>query len=247
MNVFEDNKSLVIEDLNTLARLLVESGICNDNKPIYDAVGQCLHYSNDEAWQYRIENLIFDGDTMGHTIPRGADLIRILFSIDVKGRYYKTNSICNPLITIELNIELFGALEDIDDLYAAWHFDRHIYDEEGERTKFIHPEFHFTYGGRRMWDRSFEYGSSLIMPAPRFTHPPMDGVLGIDFVIQNYIRAERHRALTESQLYRQAVANSQYRMWRPYHCAIADHWRQYDNTCDDTISPITMLPNLIVL
>lgn len=246
-NVLADNKNSIYSDLESLAYLLVSNGICKDPSPIYTAAARCLSSSDNNFWQYKIEDLVFEIGQMGHSIPRGACLIKAIFSINLKGRYYNIKSICNPLTDIELNLELIGSSSDTktqDDLYSAWHFDRHQFDDNNV-TKFIHPEFHFTFGGRRMWDKTLDYGSSLILPSPRFTHPPLDGILGIDFVIQNYLENSVHIKLTQSQEYRRILYNSQCRMWRPYHCAIANHWKDFDNSLDNTISTMSLLPNLI--
>ena len=245
MNVLPDSKDSIASDLENLARLLVEFGICNDTTSVNNAASQCSLRSNNQFWKYSIDDLAFDIDGMSHIIPSNASFMRILFSIELQGRYYELNSICNPLVSVELNIELVGSSKDIDDVYAAWHFDKHQLQQGDGPNKFIHPEFHFTFGGRRMWEKPYDYGASLILPSPRFTHPPLDGILGIDFVIQNYLNSSVHQKLTQSQEYRKILNNSQYRMWRPYHCAIANHWNGFDNAQDDSISSTFLLPNLI--
>jgi len=240
----EENKSSISRDLDTMARLLVKYDLCKNPKPLYDAVTECLNRSNGEYWNYKITGLRFDIDNIGHILPHGADLLEADFSIVIKGNYCDLETICNPIIDIEFNIELIGTRTEINDLHSSWHLDKHPLDEDGEETKFIHPEYHFTFGGRRMWHSGKDYGAALVLSSPRLIHPPMDAILGIDFIIQNYISKKRRKSLTQDREYRKLLYNSQLRIWRPFWISVASAWNKFPFD-SIALQPAQLAPNIV--
>ena len=147
--------------------------------------------------------------------------------MDLKGNY-ATDKPVNPMLDMQLNIVIQGYDKDANDLLSCWHFDKHDPEDDEEETKFDHPEYHFTFGGRKMWDQmNLTWGASLILPTPRFKYPPMDGILGIDFVLGNYIKKERRHPITKLPEYKSMVKRSQARMWMPYYSSISNHWTKH--------------------
>jgi hypothetical protein len=248
--VSEINKHDLAKELDVMQHLLIKHSICNDTSPLAAAYGACMRDSNDATWSYRISNLLFQVPNMGHTIPHDADDLTVSLSVKVKGPFHPDDKVRNPLTDLEFNVVVLGGRYDTNgdvvELISSWHLDKHIPENGEEVTKFIHPEYHMTYGGRRMWDKtSFDYGQTLILPTPRLNSPPMDGILGIDFVIHNYLKREQHKNLTTSREYQCIIQQAQVRMWKPYYLAIAKAYHKFDaidfNNC---ITHKSLIPNL---
>ncbi len=101
---------------------------------------------------------------------------------------------------------------------TSWHFD---YDTTLS-SEFIHPCFHLTHGGKLMDD--VDFGKTLLLPVPRIAYPPMDFVLGIDFILSNFLKKAKYEKLRSKKEYNAAVKNSQEWLWKPYMQTIANHW-----------------------
>ena len=82
-----------------------------------------------------------------------------------------------------------------------------------------------TYGGNRLEGRGVDnFGASLILPSPRIAYPPMDVILGIDFILQNYFPLDKISKLLDESKYREIVFNSQQRLWKPYYISLSSVW-----------------------
>lgn len=100
----------------------------------------------------------------------------------------------------------------------------------------MHPVYHLHYGGNRL-DSTIQnedhcYGDSLFLDSPRLAHPPMDAILGVDFVLTNYVSQESFRTLREDNQYQNLVKAAQSRVWRPYIQALAHSWSPVPDRCD---------------
>lgn len=248
--MIEVNKSDLISELEKIALFLNDYKLCEDTSPIYSAMTECLEKSTDATWSYSISNLLFRIAPTSHTIPHDADDITVSLSLSIEGIFNNNNKeIKNPLQSLEFNIEISGAFLEANDvlkLKAAWHLDKHIPKKAGELTKYIHPEYHLTHGGRKIWDLTgYNYGQSIILPTPRLCHPPMDGILGIDFILQNYFKKEAHMDLTMSLDYLRLIGGAQNRLWRPYYLAIANSFPPTnDIVIQSCISAKGLVPNI---
>ncbi len=116
--------------------------------------------------------------------------------------------------------------------YFGLHFDVHNHNKENEKeTKKklnekqsgkkedpphqLHPKFHTQFLVNPEEDDSFNYGDSLHLDIPRFTHFPMDFVLSMGFLLANFC-PEKFEELKENRSFISAYKNSQERYWRPY-------------------------------
>ena len=62
------------------------------------------------------------------------------------------------------------------------------------------------------------------MPSPRFAYPPMDAILGVDFILRNYINKDKTKNILNTPEYRLMVTKSQERLWKPYFISISSKW-----------------------
>lgn len=236
----KESKQLISDDLTKFAVLLNNWGVCHDTKPLYDAAQQCISQSTRDFWHYGVESLDLSNEYFkapGKTIPVGVGSVSIRLTVILKGLYHEDSSLRNPILDVNpqmpycFDLELTGnlmseyALGNDTTLFCSWHFDKSIKSPNG--NKFIHPEFHWTFGGRGM--EGTDIGQSFILPAPRIAHPPFDAILAIDYIIRHYMRKEDHEALTEESEYIEIVRRSQTRLWKPYAMAFASHWHNFAN------------------
>lgn len=59
--------------------------------------------------------------------------------------------------------------------------------------EYIHPHFHLTWGGDTM--KGLGLGDVLLLPTPRISYPPLDIILGIDFVLSNFVKADIYKKI----------------------------------------------------
>lgn len=122
---------------------------------------------------------------------------------------------------------------------ASWHFD---YDTTSS-SEYIHPFFHLTYGGNLMDD--IDLGKTVLFPAPRIAYLPMDFVLGIDFILSNFMNIDRYNNILAKKEYKAAVKNSQERLWKPYIQTIANHWDKRINLPPNYFKSTELIPTLL--
>jgi len=113
-----------------------------------------------------------------------------------------------------------------------WHFDRHITTVKSKGTNQpleIHPLFHFQFGGDRLAEGrgavNSAWGNLLELHAPRISHPPLDLVLLIDFILANFAGSTWHDLVENKKEYHEIVEAAQRRFWCPYKCALADYFQ----------------------
>lgn len=149
-----------------------------------------------------------------HSIPRNLSKdISITIDIEDQIIFKKTiNLIEDPFIKLStLNLTLRSG-----EFVSSWHLDRHT--EEGIPNLF-HPYYHLTFGGKHMENLEIEeenfFGNSLIIRSPRISHPPMDLILGIDFVLKNYFPLKELDILSDFN-YLTIIKKFKEIFWKPY-------------------------------
>ncbi|EXS68134.1 hypothetical protein BF95_03395 [Sphingobium sp. Ant17] len=147
--------------------------------------------------------------------------------------------ICDQFTKLEVNLEKFAQGQNGASLQAAWHFDRHIIDvkkEDRHNTDDIHPLYHFQFGGSRMTRIHQRLGDTLLLDPPRLMHPPMDGILAIDFVLANYA-GQVWKALRGDEQYKRLVIPQFEKIWKPYFSGVAESWINPRNDISGYLCP----------
>ena len=241
------NCQIIASDIFDFAELLVSHNLIQDAKSLYDASARLQKSQNPTEWKYECRNLKFsvEGAVAG-TIPQQINFVEILFNISTVG-IFSNGDICrNPLSELNFDIEIegFRELEDkIDNYFASWHLDKHI--NGGDIPSYIHPEYHLTLGGNRLEEKGVDnFGSTLILPSPRISYPPMDVILGIDFVLQNYFPMEKISKLLDESRYKEIVLNSQQRLWKPYYSALSSVWNMSYTTFEQGFEHFNLNPHI---
>jgi hypothetical protein len=222
------------EDLCLLAELLFSEGLCIDTSALNNAGNVCSKIPENNQWKYSLGKLDFSIDEVGSTIPPTATELVLRFSISIGGSENGVNEITDPLNSLTFDLEISGSfyddeVNDVLDLYCSWHLDRHIFQAGDGKNKFSHPLYHFTFGGNKMEGSGLDFGSTLILPSPRLAYPPMDAILGVDFILQNYFHKDKTNKLMENPKYLEMVKKSQTRLWQPYFDSIAAKWGNAGN------------------
>ncbi|MDM1296529.1 hypothetical protein HX021_19765 [Sphingobacterium sp. N143] len=235
-NVNVDSRSIG-RDLCTLARLLFDHQLCSDVTPLENAGQCCMYLDEGRVWAYDLGKISFRIDDVGGRIPFDAVDISASLTIGIKGAEFINDSIIrDPLAHLVFDLEIEGfrvnqTKDVIDNLYSAWHLDRHIFEDGDGKTKYSHPIYHFTFGGNKMEERGDIYGDCLILPSPRISYPPMDAILGINFILQNYLNKEKISGITSDSYYIDIVTRAQECLQKPYFLSIAGYWntKLFDN------------------
>jgi len=228
MSGLSNNKYSIASDLVEFAELLNSYKLISDSKSLYDASEKVRTGSNKDTWEYECNNIKFsiEGSVAG-AIPSNIELLEVIFNIKIEGTYFDGKVLSNPLTKLEFDLELEGYDAKPAIFYASWHLDKHIHKTGDNASTYCHPEYHLTFGGHKMEEKGDIFGDSLILPSPRIFHPPMDAILGIDFILHNYFPLlERKNLMTDSK-YKEIISNSQHRLWKPYYTSIASAWNDF--------------------
>jgi len=148
----------------------------------------------------------------------------------------------DPLTRLECTFIVTTQDTNGNELINSWHLDRHI-QEDNEDSYFIHPLYHFQYGGKTLTENEeYEYGNILLLDTPRIAVPPMDGMIAIDYILGNYY-GEYWRKIREENRYLEALNNSTSIFWKPYYNTI----NRYINGDIPNVNfvAVNVLPNLI--
>lgn len=224
------NSKSIGSDLCTLARLLVQYKVCIDTSSLENAGQSCLHLGEGVTWKYDLDKITFRIDEVGGKIPFGAYDISASLTLKIEGSVPDLGmEIIDPLVSLSFDLEIEGFQDnskenDLDKLYCAWHLDRHIGKKGDNKTKYSHPMYHFTFGGEKMEEKGEIFGDCLILPAPRISYPPMDAILGIDFILQNYLHKDKIDDIISDTEYISIIQRAQQRILRPYFLSLASFW-----------------------
>ncbi|MEZ7528453.1 hypothetical protein [Cloacibacterium normanense] len=162
-----------------------------------------------------------------HSIPKNLGSVEIILSIkdEIKIKKTKKNFIEDPLN----KLEKFNIILNCENSHytSSWHLDRHAKDGDGELPSNLHPIYHLTFGGYHMEnlqrEDSDEFGKSLILRAPRIMHPPMELLLGIDFIFNHFIPKNELELLSDPA-YIFVIKELKKYFWLPFSLAIAKNY-----------------------
>lgn len=235
MNDLDNTKESLATDLYEIALLLEKYSLIKDCTGLYNASEKIRTSQNKNIWKYEFTNVKFETEgSISGTIPKNIESIEIAFSIKIEGFFCPNNQYSNPLNLLAFDVELYGFDSNFENFYAAWHLDKHIGQSGDNECNFHHPEYHFTFGGNKMEEKNDFFGSCLILPAPRFSYPPMDAILGIDFILQNYFPLKQRKKIMTDPTYIRLIAKSQERLWKPYYTSITSRWHPFPNISFDS-------------
>lgn len=179
------------------------------------------------------------------SFEEGLSDIKVMLGIDIK--HYASNTSLYCIKNLGVNFFIGGSVIDKEgngmDVLFSLHLDK---DEKGDKKhEFTHPLYHLNFGGTTMTkpkedNTPWDFGSLLLMEAPRLVHHPMDVVLAVDFILRNFYKEEKHIKITEQRAYKLLLKNATDRYLKPYYQGIMSKW---DGSKTD-LSPDYLLPSL---
>ena len=233
------------DELKKLADLLVRKGVLQNAEPLYVAGVSCHKppslldefkstklRKGMEFWSYRVTNLLFYGvgkECLKDSIPNGLEEVEINLNAYLYGVCLGDDPhiVSNPFVRLSVNIETSARDTKKNILKCAWHLDKNIVEKGNNPSKFAHPDYHFQYGGDKVKNIQ-DYGEHLLLIVPRLAHPPLDGILAVDFVLSNYL-GSKWADLRDEPEYQKIMRAAQERCWTAYAFSTAMEWQSRIN------------------
>ena len=162
-----------------------------------------------------------------HAIPKKFNKIEVVLSIkdDIVINRNENNKVEDPFFKLEkFNILLYCEKKHYT---SSWHLDRHVQQENEATPSNLHPIYHFTFGGYHMenlqLDESDEFGRTLILRTPRIMHPPMELILGLDFIFTQFI-PKKDLDLLSDPSYIALIIELKTHFWLPFSLAMSKNF-----------------------
>ena len=216
-------------NIEKLARVLSKYEIVRDVGPLYNAASQCRDYKTREMWGYEFDNLIFNRMGNLKRLPSSVEKedISLRLSISTEGKCHP-KEYEDPLSKLEFFIwiegQCIGDSGEIETPSCAWHLDRHISAEKKGTNppEFMHPCYHFHFGGRHFESLFVNKALPvLLLDSPRIAHPPLEAILGVDFILTNFIGSNLLGFRNEGE-YSSMIREMQKSIWKPYIIALSN-------------------------
>lgn len=221
-------KANLAQELRTAAETLKAARLIRDSSPLRLAAEACTGSKpTNNYWRYSFSDLEFIvGKThlekYRHTIPGNLVEIRVHLSVRAKGLCLDDDT--DPFEELVVDCKIEGRKKNNSVPYiSAWHLDRNEGDSDDASQNFIHPLYHFQFGGDKL-PRDWSYGRFLFVESPRLVHPPLDAVLAIDFVLTNYFPVTWREIRADNVRYSRIIQQAQQRCWRPYAKSSSTAW-----------------------
>lgn len=196
-----------VASIQYIANILKQKKLCLDTSPLTQGYNK-----GEKEWNVAKLKFTIKDNIPRNTIP-SVTLLDVLLDIS----YKETDDTEIPVSQYNFRITVEG--KNQKGLFkSSWHLD---YDNNNVQD-FIHPHFHITWGGNKMKDLNL--GEVLLLPTPRFSYPPMDIVLGVDFILSNFVKVDIYKQIQSNSQYKAAVKKAQEKYWKPYILSLAHHW-----------------------
>lgn len=197
--------------------------------------------SNPDNWGYSIDELRIPVDTTKHLKPKGIDKNKVELILDMKliGNFKQWEDLSDPFIELSFNVTIRGVSAS-GPHYFCFHIDKH---DMSKITDEPHPIYHLQYSNNPYGDPGFDYGSTFHLDTPRILHHPLDLILGIGFLTNNFFPMA-YDELMDQSFFPGLYKRYQERIIKPYFHTIASHWDY--NKADVIWKPISHLcPQLL--
>ncbi len=210
----------LISDVSTIERLLLKykTDIANNafQKIIADLRKNKEIDYNSGALELKFNN----NEIPRHLSHTNIENLRLYFSIKLGTDYVKFSKNDDPFKALEFNLFAYAINKNnkSSELVYSLHFDRHI---GSTPSKEVHPMYHFQFGGRKLKEKNIDYGQALFFDSPRIMYHPMDFILGLDFVLSNFLPTTWDLLRKEGS-YINILKKYQEYFVRPYYQSIAN-------------------------
>lgn len=209
--------SRITNDISDLIKLLQKYSFDNflDVYHLQDLVGK----QNISIREHKIDGLTLRVSSSGQTpYPKVSKL-----AISIKAEYTFKDKLTEDTdifenYSFEMFIKGYPNPNDADTdehQFFCWHLDKEIKTD----GKFIHPLYHIHAGGKRLEGIVNNENPLVFISSPRIPHPPMDIILIIHFIIQNFVNkseVETKSKLLKDENYINIIARAEKRVLSPY-------------------------------
>ena len=214
---------------------------CKNLDGLSAASSRCLNNLKEDFWHFEIPNLLFSIDKKVDKLqvaPNHIDDIELEFYIKAKGKIGSFE-----VDEYDFNLVITGWFINnessaIEKAICCWHLDWHphlgnsILDDV-----LMHPKYHFQHGGKKIKGYESKLGNTFVMASPRIAYPPMDAILGIDFILTNFIHRDKITSVRADSRYRRLVQEAQKNYWKPYFDAISSSWHANQRGAENQFFP----------
>lgn len=170
--------------------------------------------------------------------------ISLYLNLELDGICCSDEKNFDPFKKLILDIIIKGRISQNKEVICCWHLNRHIFEEGDNEPEEVHPCYHLQFGGNRLleWiDVPNSDQNILLIEPPRIPHPPLDIVLGVDFVLSNFY-GRKWKNLREEIIYIKLVEEAQNLFWKSYSTSIASKW---EDTLISAWTPKEIWPQLV--
>ncbi|EGQ8314619.1 hypothetical protein ACE1OI_002143 [Vibrio cholerae] len=218
------NKERVIENVEQLIRVLQTHGIIHDDTPLRELVKGLKKTRSDKGLNYELIDLKFHNLSEKQFINHkkwDAKSFEVKLHLNITllpEHEFRFGSVRSSVVEIT-----YEAYSEVTCTLArgAWHLDFH----DDSSPEFIHPNYHFHHGGRRIKEVTEDYGELVLLDAPRLMHPPLDLFLAVDMLASNFLKERLWRNLRADTTYQELIKESQNNWWMDYYQLISDYWK----------------------
>jgi len=223
------NRFRICPDLTALERA---ASNCGSNKP-----------NGGNSWGYNIikQSFRFPHDSQ-QVFPIGVEDLTLTMSCTIEGICLADESLDDPITRLEVSLDITGKSKEGSVFYSGYHFDKHISGAAGENPSLAHPDYHFHHGGHFLKGNLNNEGNMALLGSPRIGHPPLDGVLVIDFILSNFL-GDKWKMLYSNGEYSNSVSDAQKVYWSPYFRSLASSWCA--NVVKGDVNPKLLWPQLV--
>ena len=222
-------RSQYARDLTFLYEILAKNGIIKDLNPLSRSIAKCYDHprGNTDLWKHEIYKLNFGPiQSLKKIRPENVKETNLLLSVLCIGQFLDDPQ-HDTINELKFDIRINAQNTENKKFITSWHLDCHIIQEDDGEPDHCHPLFHFQHGGRAILglyeDQNYDFGSSLFLESPRIAYPPMDIILGVNFVLSQFY-GDKWKKLTKQRTYLRLVQASQERLWKPYFSKLASYF-----------------------
>ncbi|MAY21679.1 MAG: hypothetical protein CMC74_02765 [Flavobacteriaceae bacterium] len=256
--VLKKRKELAKDISNFLQIISIElpnsnfSGIQSAISDLYNAkyIPQVYDKPTDpDIWGYDAPDVLFRFPKMPEkSKPHPLKSVELLFTIQIRGKTEHLQTFNDPLESLAFDV-IIKAEHNEKKMLTSYHLDRHTYKVGDNESLEAHPCYHFQFGGKKMIDehgKEIDTGGILFLNPPRISHYPMDLILGIDFLLSNFLPLNWRNLAQHNDEYNAIVEKYQGLFLKPYAINFASHWdRRVLNGSQINWNPISICPQII--
>jgi hypothetical protein len=223
-DLFQIRNLLYLEFPNNSIFTGIENAITELNNPSY--IPQIYNKpSEHDRWGYDADEIIFRFSTSPEkSKPHPLSDVELQLVVSARGLVNDLETLNDPFQALSFDI-VINANCDKKSVRCTYHLDRHLFEEGDNESEEPHPWYHFQFGGKKLIEdhQDLDTGQVLFLNSPRIPHPPMDLILGIDFLVSNFFPKE-WKSLTAKPEYNNLIEKYQKLFLKPYIFNFASQW-----------------------